>query len=319
MAFTIFSSNTRAKASEVNENFDYLLRINGYYELLNEKGSVLVTVSSTETDILSDFSYRFLKAGGSWSIEGSGYSTISETSNSHFHTFDNLEWHGTTASYNYSSSTPPNSYLPEYLALGIKYLAVLGKTTGDFSIPKGGILFSSTSTNYGFTPLSGYYMGLGYGSDGGSSSHTHTINGTTQTSDLGGTYNKGTTVTNPTASNVSNEIDNRIDCYAFYNNGTYDSSKDLIPIGGEILQLISESVPSNYSTVSLSGNTGLVRFTNNSTELLNNGGTTTHTHATTPTRTDGSYDTGTFMYTYTISENNHMPPYKAVRLIRRDS
>ena len=76
-------------------------------------------------------------------------------------------------------------------------------------------------------------------------------------------------------------------------------------------------MPSNYEEYDLGTKKGLLRFAQTASEILTEGGSETHTH---------SYDTYRFAsgvwggsYVSPVGDANHMPPYIAVKLVRRVS
>jgi len=270
-----------------------------------------LTVSTTDVDSTYDFGQRYVKGDNNFSSYGSsiavGFSGYGHNHTPYTGTFTRSAGTGYWSDF-VSPST--STQIPKFIMLGNK--KILAHETG-YSIPVGGILFAPTNTDQVFTSISGYYFNVGASADGGASTHTHTLNTAIY---YDGSASFGNGVAGITTE--SNEIDDRVEFYAVYNSGTYTQANDIIPIGYELLQLISEDIPSNYSEVTLSDN-GLLRFTTSSGDLLTVGGTEAdHTH-TQSSRNCGS-STPSVSYTIdTVDNSNSMPPYKACRIIKRNS
>ena len=294
MAWTEFVDGTTAVASEVNANFDMLMQVAADFAGVGV-GNTVITVDDAECEVA--FGQKYIKANQNYESFGSDLVTA-WSGQSHSHPATTSSRSGSGFMSNYLGGT---TVIPKYLMTGSKIIII---SDSNWEIPKGGILFSMQSFDK-YTSISGKYFFIGESSDGGSSTHNHT-------SGNYGSYGGGSNGT-PTA---SNELNDRMEVYSIYNNsGTYNSSNDIIPVGGCILQKVGESVPANYSEVGLSGKSGLLRFCKETSDILVEGGTTTHTHSDLNNSSSGSYSA----YFEPVSSEDHMPSYLAVRMIKRSS
>ena len=280
-----------------------------YYNRVGAVSSrpIYFVIPSLDT-VTKSYGRRYVKINNNYGLYGDDIPI--NISYAHYHTI-------TSAGTGGGVSTQPlgyyrtydASYTPKYLVLGNELIAFTEK----ISLPNGAVMLTERpiSLPY-FTAITGKYIYVNADSDGGRASHTHMF------PTKGGEYGIGAGVgKGEETDSVSNEIPDRVELYGYEYVGTYDPSKDPIPIGKMIFIRSGRTIPSNYELVDLGTKKGLLRFAENTDEILACGGTETHNHSI--PEIAALYDTTKFAqpgYTY---DNTHMPPYIAVKLIKRKS
>ena len=215
------------------------------------------------------------------------------------------------------------TYTPKYVYLPFKIQTIVAR---NISIPPNSLLLLLESLLINelmdFTTINNYlYLnGTSGGGTGGSETHTHTVSTV-------GIYHDTSSSKHATGNidlsipEDTNKACPALELYIYKYTGTYDSSKDPVPIGAIIPQYSSSSddLPSNYEVINTS-KTGLLRLTDTPSNYLSSGGSETHTHTWTgsgfDTYADGTY---TNFHDRNVNAANHMPPYNKVRLIKRTS
>lgn len=262
-------------------------------------GRTFITVDGTTTQVA--FGQRYIKGVATgYSLVGSdiamGFSGYAHTHN------DGALNAGGVTDYFDSAET----VIPKWFAYGGKMVFAEDQA---WAMPEQGVLFS-ISAPLKYTQVGSEYFFVGAGSDGGAVTHTHTPVENDVAAGAGAARDVVA---------MTNEMSDRVEIYAIYNNsGSYTSGLDIIPIGGQILQLFAGGVPTNYSTVNLSGNSGLLRFAQDTSDILSSSGSETHSH-TVSSFTHASNNQGNCWSGSPITASDHMPQYKGCRIIQRDS
>ena len=197
------------------------------------------------------------------------------------------------------------SITPKYLFLGNDIVIY----DENMSLPNGAVILSKKSfSNVNLTSIEGKYLYINKDADGGSDTHTHPTSKRN--------YDSGSLSSLKTINAYSNEIPDRVELYGYEFTGSYDPEKDPIPVGKLLFIRVGKTIPSNYELVDLGTKKGLLRFAKNIDEILLEGGNETHTHSITSSDDNemGGNDHSCY---YEIGEDNHMPPYIAVKLIKR--
>lgn len=254
--------------------------------------------------VFFSFGRRYVKLNNTYQLIGNAIPVEYSFSHSHSVSTANVYYPGTLYVARSIGST---NITPKYLFLG-NDICIFSK---DMSLPNGAVILSQKLLEHSsLTAITGKYIYVNADSDGGSASHTHT------TSKRG--YDGGSLSAITNIGSADNEIPDRIELYGFEFTGTYDPEKDPIPVGKLLFIRVGKTIPSNYELVDLGTKKGLLRFAENIDEIGLEGGSETHTHSI--TSSDDNERSGSDKYCYyEIGEANHMPPYIAVKLIKRIS